>query len=89
MPASRSPPARITARVTTRRRPAPWGLFFGGGRLDFYRARNTREETMQADNRPLDADGLAAMPAWLRRAMSPCRGSVVGAGGMAELIAGA
>ena len=63
------------------------GLFFGGGRLDFYRARNTREETMQADNRPstLTAGGDA-------RLVAPgdvtLQGSVVGAGGMAELIAG-
>ncbi|MGY6568745.1 MAG: hemagglutinin repeat-containing protein, partial [Salinarimonas sp.] len=63
------------------------GLLFGGGRLDFYRARNTREETMQADNRPstLTAGGDVRVTA---PGDITLQGSVVGAGGMAELIAG-
>ena len=64
-----------------------FGLFFGGGRLDFYRASNVRDDAMDAVNAPssLIAGGDVTI---LAPGDLTLQGSVVGAGGYATLAAG-
>jgi filamentous hemagglutinin len=64
-----------------------FGLFFGGGRLDFYRASNVRDDAMDAVNAPssLIAGGDVTI---LAPGDLTLQGSVVGAGGYATLGAG-
>ncbi|MGY6644410.1 MAG: two-partner secretion domain-containing protein, partial [Salinarimonas sp.] len=69
------------------RRSSGFGLFTGGGRLDFYRSSFTREDNLRGDNAPSSliagGDILVTAPGDIA-----LQGSVVGAGGVAEILAG-
>ncbi|MCC5979364.1 MAG: hemagglutinin repeat-containing protein, partial [Salinarimonas sp.] len=68
-------------------RSSGFGLFTGGGRLDFYRSSFTREDNLRGDNAPSSliagGDILVTAPGDIA-----LQGSVVGAGGVAEILAG-
>ncbi|WP_165604030.1 hemagglutinin repeat-containing protein [Saliniramus fredricksonii] len=68
-------------------RSSGFGLFTGGGRLDFYRSTRTREDNLRGDNAPSSliagGDILVTAPGDIA-----LQGSVVGAGGVAEILAG-
>jgi filamentous hemagglutinin len=68
-------------------RSSGFGLFTGGGRLDFYRSTRTREDNLRGDNAPSSliagGDILVTAPGDIE-----LQGSVVGAGGVAEILAG-
>jgi filamentous hemagglutinin len=68
-------------------RSSGFGFFTGGGRLDFFRSSATRDDNMRADNAPSSliagGDVLVTAPGDIA-----LQGSVVGAGGVAEILAG-
>ncbi|MFN3687007.1 filamentous hemagglutinin N-terminal domain-containing protein, partial [Salinarimonas sp.] len=76
-----------TSASLSERRSSGFGLFLGGGRLDFYRSSLNRDETATRTNAPstliAGGDVTVLAPGDLTLA-----GSVVGAGGLATLSAG-
>lgn len=76
-----------TRASLSERRSSGFGLFFGGGRLDFYRSSLNRDENATRTNAPsaliAGGDVTVLAPGDLTLA-----GSIVGAGGLATLSAG-